>query len=48
MNRVLNEDIGDIHFLLRVPMDICNIIRVVEKYFGMQANYTKVRLKLIR
>ena len=46
MDEVINTDLRKIHFLLRFTTDIGNLMMAVKKYFGMQANYAKMRLKL--
>ena len=44
MTELLSNDLAAIHPVLRVTTDISNLCLVVEKYFGLQANYVKVRL----
>ena len=43
LNEILEEDLNSIHSLLRVSTDIGSLCIAVEKYFGRQANYEKVR-----
>ena len=38
---VLEDDLEQIHFTLRVSTDIGDLLRAIEKYFGITANYAK-------
>ena len=37
----LRADLDEIHFSLRVGTEITDILRAMEKYFGLTANYAK-------
>ena len=43
MAELLSNDLAAIHPILRVTTDISSLCLAVEKYFGLQANYVKVR-----
>ena len=43
LSDALKEDLEAIHFTLRVTTDVNNLLMASEKYFGLQANYVKVR-----
>ena len=38
---VLDDDLDQIHFTLRVTNDVGDILCAVEKHFGITANYAK-------
>ena len=44
LNGILDDDLNEINSLLRVSTDIGALCIAVEKFFGLQANYKKVRL----
>ena len=48
MSDALKEDLEAIHFTLRVTTDVNNVLMASEKYFGLQANYVKVKYSLPR
>ena len=41
LDDLLEEDLEDIHYSLRVTTDIGNLLHAIEKYFGGTANYAK-------
>ena len=38
---MLDSDLEEIHFTLRITTDVNNLLRAIEKYFGATANYGK-------
>ena len=44
---ILQNDLEEIPFMLRVTTDVTNLGRETKKYFGLQANYGKVSLYLL-
>ena len=41
VGKVLDDDLAKIHHSLLVKMVIGHVLRAVEKYFGVTANYAK-------
>ena len=41
LSDVLDDDLDQIYFTLRVTTDVGDILHAVEKYFGITANYAK-------
>ena len=37
----MKEDLEEIHFTLRITLDVVDLLRAIEKYFGGNANYAK-------
>jgi len=37
----MRSDLDEIHFSLRITLDVIDLLRTVEKYFGGNANYAK-------
>ena len=44
---LLEEDLEEIHYYLRVTTDIGNILCAIEKYFGGTANYAKGKVSML-
>ena len=38
---MLDSDLEEIHFTLRVTTDVNNLLRAIDKYFGAAVNYGK-------
>ena len=38
---MLDSDLEEIHFTLRITTDVNSLLRAIEKYFGATANYGK-------
>ena len=41
LKNVMHLDLDAIHFSLRVSTDVIDLLRAIEKYFGLVANYAK-------
>jgi hypothetical protein len=37
----MSDDLEEIHFTLRITLDVVDLLRAIEKYFGGNANYAK-------